>query len=82
MFNSKYWNVPQNRDRYAVVGTRDKKNLSFTFPKEQHEFVPKLSDYLEKDVPEKYYLNQKQMEQLLFRSGQEVREKESTVPKD
>lgn len=56
MFNSKYWNVPQSRDRYAVVGTRNKKNLSFTFPKEQHEFVPKLSDYLEKDVPEKYYL--------------------------
>ena len=56
MFNSKYWNVPQNRDRYAVVGTRNKKNLSFTFPKEQHEFVPKLSDYLERDVPEKYYL--------------------------
>ena len=56
MFNSKYWNVPQNRDRYAVVGTRNKKNLSFTFPKEPHEFVPKLSDYLEKDVPEKYYL--------------------------
>ena len=52
MFNSKYWNVPQNRDRYAVVGTRDKKNLSFTFPKEQHEFVPKLSDYLEKRVPD------------------------------
>jgi len=48
--------VPQNRDRYAVVGTRNKKNLTFTFPKEQHEFVPKLSDYLEKDVPEKYYL--------------------------
>ena len=37
MFNSKYWNVPQNRDRYAVVGTRNKKNLSFTFPKEQVE---------------------------------------------
>lgn len=56
MFNSKYWNVPQNRERYAVVGTRNKKNLTFTFPKEQHEFVPKLSDYLEKDVPEKNYL--------------------------
>ena len=41
-----------------------------------------LSDILISDVPEKYYLNQKQMEQLLFRSGQEVREKESTVPKD
>ena len=37
-----------------------------------------LSDILISDVPEKYYLNQKQMEQLLFKSGQEVREKEST----
>lgn len=33
MFNSKYWNVPQNRDRYAVVGTRNKKNLSLHFRK-------------------------------------------------
>ena len=41
-----------------------------------------LSDILISDVPEKYYLNQKQMEQLLFKSGQEVREKESTVQKD
>ena len=41
-----------------------------------------LSDILISDVPEKYYLNQKQMEQLLFKSGQEVRGKESTVPKD
>ena len=28
-----------------------------------------LSDILISDVPEKYYLNQKQMEQLLFKSG-------------
>ena len=55
-FNSKYWGVPQSRDRYAVVGTRNKKGIQFTFPEEQHEFVPKLSDYLEKDVTEKYYL--------------------------
>ena len=41
-----------------------------------------LSDILISDVPEKYYLNQKQMEQLLFKYGQEVRGKESTVPKD
>ena len=41
-----------------------------------------LSDILISDVPEKYYLNQKQMEQLLFKSGQEVRGKESTVQKD
>ena len=38
--------------------------------------------YLDFRCAEKYYLNQKQMEQLLFKSGQEVREKESTVQKD
>lgn len=56
MFNSKYWGVPQNRERYAVIGTRNKLGLSFKFPEEQHEFVPKLSEFLEKDVPEKYYI--------------------------
>lgn len=56
MFNSKYWGVPQNRERYAVVGTRDRLNLQFAFPKEQHEFVPKLSDFIEENVDEKYYL--------------------------
>ena len=48
----------------------------------EQESVCILSDILISDVPEKYYLNQKQMEQLLFKSGQEVREKESTVQKD
>lgn len=56
MFNSKWWNVPQSRDRYAVVGTLDERGLTFSFPEEQHEFVPKLSDYIEEKVDEKYYL--------------------------
>lgn len=72
MFNSKYWNVPQNRDRYAVVGTRNKKNLSFTFPKEQHEFVPKLSNYLEKDVPEKYYLPDEKAQTIIAQAMEKL----------
>lgn len=72
MFNSKYWNVPQNRDRYAVVGTRNKKNLSFTFPKEQHEFVPKLSDYLEKDVAEKYYLPDEKAQTIITQAMEKL----------
>lgn len=72
MFNSKYWNVPQNRDRYAVVGTRNKKNLTFTFPKEQHEFVPKLSDYLEKDVPEKYYLPDEKAQTIIAQAMEKL----------
>ena len=64
--------MPQNRDRYAVVGTRNKKNLSFTFPKEQHEFVPKLSDYLEKDVPEKYYLPDEKAQTIIAQAMEKL----------
>lgn len=38
-----------------------------------------MSDILMEDVPEKYYLSQRQMERLLYKSLQEVREKESTA---
>ena len=41
-----------------------------------------LSDILISDVPEKYYLSQKQMEQLLYKSMLANREKESTQKKD
>ena len=39
-----------------------------------------LSDILMEDVPEKYYLSQYQTEQLLYKSLQEARGKESTIP--
>lgn len=58
IYNSKYWGVPQNRERYFVVGTRE--GVDFVFPEEQHEFVPKLSSILEKNVDEKYYLKEEQ----------------------
>ena len=41
-----------------------------------------LSDILIEDVPEKYYLSQKQMERLLYKSEPAAKGKESTVPKD
>ena len=41
-----------------------------------------LSDILMEDVPEKYYLSQKQMEQLLYKSMLANREKEFTQKKD
>lgn len=54
LFNSKYWGVPQNRERYAVVGTRD--GINFQFPMEQHEYIPRLSDYLDDEVDARYYI--------------------------
>lgn len=57
MFNSKYWYVPQNRERYFVIGIRNDIKGDFLFPVEQHEYVPKLSSVLEKNVDEKYYIS-------------------------
>lgn len=56
LFNSKYWGVPQNRERYFIVGLRDCVK-GFAFPKEQHEDVPKLSTVLDTHVDEKYYID-------------------------
>lgn len=72
MFNSKYWGVPQNRERYAVIGTRNKLGLSFKFPEEQHDFAPKLSDFLEKDVPEKYYLSDEKAQTIIQQALQKL----------
>lgn len=55
LFNSKYWNVPQNRERYYIVGVKQEAE-TFVFPEEQHESVPKLSTVLDEVVDEKYYI--------------------------
>ncbi len=41
-----------------------------------------LSDILIEDVPEKYYLSQRQMERLLYKSEQAAKGKECTARKD
>ena len=56
LFNSKYWGVPQNRERYIVVGTLDSLPDTYTYPEEQHDYVPKLSTILEADVDDKFYI--------------------------
>lgn len=57
LYNSKYWGVPQNRERYFVVGIREDIEAEFIFPTEQKEYVPKLSSVLETNVDEKYYIS-------------------------
>ncbi len=57
LYNSKYFNVPQNRERYFVVGVRNDLPGDFVFPTEQHDYIPKLSSILETNVDEKFYIN-------------------------
>ncbi len=54
-----YGNVPQNRERIYIVGFKSKKHYdNFIFPEKKKRTV-KVTDLLEKDIPEKYYYNDK-----------------------
>lgn len=39
LFNSKWWGVPQNRERFIVVGIRDTLEGAYRYPAEQHEWI-------------------------------------------
>lgn len=70
LFNSKYWGVPQNRERVFILATRKDK---FEGPKliellhKQKTVVSKLSDLLEEDVEEKYYIEREKVEKLILK---------------
>ncbi len=54
-----YGNVPQNRERIYMIGFKNKNYTEkFEFP-EPRKLKVKVSDLLEKKVPEKYYYNGK-----------------------
>jgi len=54
-----YGNIPQNRERIYIVGFRNKNYTDkFSFP-DPVKLTKKITDLLEKNVPEKYYYNGK-----------------------
>ncbi len=53
LYNSKYWSVPQNRERYYIVGYKNKIDL----PLENKVALTKLKDILEDGVPKKYFID-------------------------
>ena len=63
LYNSKYWGVPQSRERYFVVGTRLDK--TFDFLQEKTDFIPKLSTILEKDVDERHYISDEKAKTII-----------------
>ncbi|WP_426392497.1 DNA (cytosine-5-)-methyltransferase [Mammaliicoccus sciuri] len=67
LFNSKYWGVPQNRERVYILATRKdkyKEPLLFDLVKQQAEVTTRLIDVLENDVDEKYYLSEEKTKRL------------------
>ena len=71
MLNSKYWGVPQNRERVFTVGTRiDKWNgpimQDLLLAQEVNGVQTKLRDVLEDSVDEKYYLAPDKTDRLVM----------------
>ena len=67
LFNSKYWGVPQNRERvYILVTRKDVYNRPklFDLLKQQTEVTTRLVDVLEDEVDEKYYLSEEKTKKL------------------
>lgn len=72
LFNSKYWGVPQNRERYIIVGTLDSLPDTYTYPEEQHDYVPKLSTILEADVDDKFYIADEKAHKIIDQALQRI----------
>lgn len=57
VLNSKNYGIAQNRERIFIIGFRDEADaIKFNFPGKVR-LLSCLRDYLQKDVPEKFYLN-------------------------
>ncbi|XJZ25979.1 DNA cytosine methyltransferase [Bacillota bacterium Lsc_1132] len=65
LYNSKYWGVPQNRERYFVAGLRNDINLEFKFLEQTTDNVPTLSSILETEVDEKYYMSDEKAAKII-----------------
>lgn len=85
LFNSKFWGVPQNRERVFIVATRKdkwKKPILFDLLKQQelNGVNVKLRDVLETEVDEKFYLSKEQTDRLVFNmSEREKKEDEIKI---
>ncbi|MGN7113015.1 DNA cytosine methyltransferase [Staphylococcus ureilyticus] len=83
MFNSKYWGVPQNRERVYILVTRKDKfkgPVLFDLLKQQTEVTTCLIDVLEDEVDEKYYFSEEKTKKLVINldSNKIIRVREAT----
>jgi len=63
VLNSKYFGVPQNRERIFIVCIKEPKG-EFKFPS-NNQVTVRLKDILEDNVDEKYYLSEEKTKRLL-----------------
>ena len=68
VLNAKHYGIPQNRERAFMISILGEYN--YTFPK-RIPLEKKLKDMLEKNVDEKYYLSDKQINQVIHWEAQQ-----------
>ena len=71
LYNSKWWGVPQNRERYYIVAT-GKGIHGFEFPEEQHEYIPKLSTALDEKVDDKYFIPDEKAKSIINQAKEKL----------
>lgn len=69
ILNSKDYGIPQNRERVWIFATLKKILKDWSFIPNKEKLKKHFKDFLEKEVDEKYYLNEKQIERLIELTG-------------
>jgi DNA (cytosine-5)-methyltransferase 1 len=72
VINARDHGIPQNRERVFMMSILDA-NATFTFPA-PYELKKRLGDVLEKNVPESYYLSEKQVSSIVAHCDRKVAE--------
>lgn len=65
LFNSKDWGVPQKRKRYFIIGIHSSIQNEFNFPEVNEQPITLLSDILEKEVEDKYYISEERSQNAI-----------------
>lgn len=66
VLNAKHYGIPQNRERiFAISIRKDVDNCEFKFP-EQIPLATRLKDILEKNVDERYYIDNDRVNSILY----------------
>lgn len=74
LYNSKFWNVAQNRERYYIAATREDLPDTLEMPEqsEDPELVPRLSEFLDDEVPEKFYIPDEKAQKIIEQALQKL----------
>lgn len=76
LYNSKFWNVAQNRERYYIAATREDLPDILEMPEqnEDPELIPRLSEFLDDEVSENFYISDDKARKIIEQALQKLSE--------